>query len=127
MSFQTTGCSPTGNVRFIHILEKGNAIVLITADAPDQDRQYAQAMKMISVLAFDETILLSAEGKSLLRLQSFRRESFWSEMPGRRTIRRHRASDRYQDFQHTEHGKGEQKQVQTVCVSGPCRCALNGK
>ena len=40
MSFQTTGCSPTGNVRFIHILEKGNAIVLITADAPDQDRQY---------------------------------------------------------------------------------------
>ena len=40
MSFQTTGCSPTGNVGLVHILEKGNAIVLVTAEAPDQDRQY---------------------------------------------------------------------------------------
>ena len=31
------------------------------------------------------------------------------------------------DFQHTEHGKGEQKQVQTVCVSGPCQMRFEWK
>ena len=101
---------------------KGNAIVLITADAPDQDRQYRTGNENDPAFwLLMKQLFCQQKEEPSLRLQSFRRESFWSEMPGEEQSAGIEPATVITDFQHTEHGKGEQKQVQTVCVTGPCQ------
>ncbi len=128
MSFQTTGCSPTGNVRFIHILEKGNAIVLITADAPDQDRQYRTGNENDPAFwLLMKQFFCQQKEETSYGCNHSGVKAFGQKCQGEEQSAGIEPATVITDFQHTEHGKGEQKQVQTVCVSGPCQVRFEWK